>query len=114
MNANISEQLAQLSALHQAGKLSDAEFSRAKEKLLSPAPGTVVTDAVKGLHRSSSDRWVGGVCGGLAKSFGVPSWTLRMAFALLVLCAGTGVVAYLLAWIFLPLSQYVRIPIEHH
>jgi phage shock protein PspC (stress-responsive transcriptional regulator) len=33
---------------------------------------------------------------------GVDSWVWRLLFALLALCAGTGVLLYLLMWILIP------------
>ena len=54
--------------------------------------------------RSVSDRWVGGVAGGLAEHFSAPAWVFRTAFVLTALMAGAGVVAYALMWVFLPLD----------
>lgn len=64
--------------------------------------------AVHALRRSRDDRLLGGVCGGIARVTGVESWIWRLLFALLALCAGTGVVLYLLMWILLPANP--RIP----
>ena len=63
-----------------------------------------IVHAVNGLRRSRSDRWLGGVCGGIAQSSGIASWLWRLVFSALVLCAGTGILIYLLMWIFLPLE----------
>ncbi|HSO04544.1 MAG TPA: PspC domain-containing protein [Candidatus Limnocylindrales bacterium] len=54
--------------------------------------------------RSVSDRWLGGVCGGLAEHYSAPAWIFRMAFALTTLIGGVGIVAYALMWVFLPLD----------
>jgi phage shock protein PspC (stress-responsive transcriptional regulator) len=54
------------------------------------------------LRRSRSDRWIAGVCGGLAKATAVESWVWRLAFALLLLCGGAGLLVYVLMWIFVP------------
>lgn len=54
--------------------------------------------------RSSSDRWISGVAGGLAEHFGVPSWAVRLAFLVTTLIGGAGIVAYLLLWLFLPIQ----------
>jgi phage shock protein PspC (stress-responsive transcriptional regulator) len=98
---SLSEQLEQLDELHRRGVLTDEEFARAKARTLAQGPGTAT---LNGLRRSASDRWLGGVCGGLAQSLGVAAWVLRLGFVLLLLCAGTGVLLYLLLWIFLPLE----------
>ncbi len=58
--------------------------------------------------RSVSDRWVGGVCGGLAEHFSAPAWIFRMAFVLTTLVVGVGIVAYALMWVFLPLDPARR------
>jgi signal transduction histidine kinase/phage shock protein PspC (stress-responsive transcriptional regulator) len=54
--------------------------------------------------RSVSDRWIGGVAGGLAEHFSAPVWVVRTAFALAALIGGAGIVAYALMWVFLPLD----------
>lgn len=56
------------------------------------------------VERSVSDRWLGGVAGGLAEHLAVPSWTLRVAFVATALVGGVGLLAYALMWVFLPLQ----------
>ncbi len=46
--------------------------------------------------------WVGGVCAGIAYHFGLPTWIVRLAWAIAVFCYGVGGVLYLLLWIFVP------------
>lgn len=54
------------------------------------------------VSRSRSDRWLGGVCGGLARGRGIhPAW-IRTAFLLGALVAGIGVLAYLACWLIIP------------
>ena len=96
-----SEELARLAELHQRGALSDAEFARAKARVLGAAAEGAPA-GLNALRRSRSDRWLGGVCGGLAPLSGLPAWFWRLAFVLLMACAGTGVLLYLLLWIFVP------------
>jgi phage shock protein C len=101
-----SDELARLGDLHQQGKLSDEEFARAKARVLNGAAragySSAIADGLNAFRRSRSDRWLGGVCGGIARLTDTPSWVWRLLFALLVLCAGTGVLLYLLMWIFVP------------
>jgi phage shock protein C len=101
-----SDELGRLGDLHARGILSDDEFSRAKARVLkgpSSAPGQApIVHAINGLYRSRDDRWLGGVCGGIGRSSGIASWIWRLLFTLLVLCAGTGVLLYVLLWIFVP------------
>ena len=52
--------------------------------------------------RSSSDYWIGGVCGGLGEHTPIPSWAWRLIFVLFVIIFGTGLLIYLLMWIFVP------------
>jgi phage shock protein C len=52
--------------------------------------------------RSRKDRWIGGVCGGLGEQTPVPSWTWRLIFTLFLLIWGTGLLLYILLWIFVP------------
>jgi phage shock protein C len=105
---NMSDEIKRLHELHQAGALSDAEFEQAKAKLLGAAgqtDGAGKTDGVSDigqLRRSRTDRWLGGVCGGLAKVSGMESWIWRLVFALFVVTFGFGIVIYLLMWIFVP------------
>lgn len=101
-----SDDLARLADLHQRGALSDEEFARAKTRVLSGAAntGTPAVDAINALRRSTTDRWLGGVCGGIARVTGVAAWIWRLSFALLVLCGGTGVLMYALMWIFVPVE----------
>jgi len=61
--------------------------------------------AVNQLRRSLTDRWLGGVCGGLADATGLAAWIWRLAFTLLALCGGTGVLMYVLLWIFVPIGH---------
>ena len=100
----LSEELGQLGALHERGVLSDEEFARAKARVLSGATDDSAPAllAIHALRRSRADRWLGGVCGGMAHVTGVDSWIWRLMFALLTLCAGTGVLVYLLMWMLVP------------
>ncbi len=104
---SLSEQLESLAALHQRGVLTDAEFTEAKARVLGQtqpgsAPATAAT--VDGLRRSRTERWLGGVCGGLGQATGVAAWLWRLAFVLFVLCAGAGALVYLLLWVLVPLG----------
>ena len=110
---NLSDEIKRLHELHQAGALSDAEFEQAKARVLSASavtgPGVNLSkgssslgDDFATLRRSRTDRWLGGVCGGLAVSTGLDSWVWRLVFALFTLTFGFGLAIYLLLWIFVP------------
>lgn len=53
------------------------------------------------LVRSSSDRMIGGVCGGLARYFGIDATIVRLVFVLAVL-SGLSPLIYLILWIVMP------------
>ncbi|HET8601934.1 MAG TPA: PspC domain-containing protein [Segeticoccus sp.] len=55
-----------------------------------------------GLHRRRNDKWLGGVCSGLADRLGIDPLITRAAFILLGLIFGFGVTLYLVAWVLLP------------
>ncbi|HEY2780413.1 MAG TPA: PspC domain-containing protein [Steroidobacteraceae bacterium] len=102
---SLSDEMSKLAQLRASGALTEEEFTRAKERLLnaehSPNPDPL-TVAVNSFRRSRKDRWIGGVCGGIARSTAVESWVWRLLFAVLFLCAGAGLLVYLLLWIFVP------------
>lgn len=105
---SMSDDLERLAQLHQRGDLSDEEFQRAKAGVLREAEHAgfgPAARAVNGLRRSRHDSWLGGVCGGLARLTQVDAWIWRLVFALMVLCAGTGVLAYLLLWLLVPMEE---------
>ena len=100
----ITDDLERLAELHRSGALSDAEFASAKARALGSRPRGAdgLVDGLHALRRSRGDRWIGGVCGGLAPATGLPSWLWRLIFVALVACGGTGLIAYLLLWVLLP------------
>jgi phage shock protein C len=110
----ISEEIKRLHDLHQAGALTDAEFSQAKAKVLSQLdlgkpgmapPAGASSDLVqefRRLRRSRTDRWLGGVCGGLGHISGMESWIWRIVFVMFTLTFGFGLAIYILLWIFVP------------
>jgi phage shock protein PspC (stress-responsive transcriptional regulator) len=101
----LADDLSKLTELHANGGLTEEEFKRAKDRLLNPEQSRTddpVAAAVNKLRRSRTDRWLGGVCGGIARSTGVESWVWRLLFAALFICAGIGVLVYVLLWIFVP------------
>ncbi len=102
---SLADELTRLEQLRDRGSLSADEFQRAKNKLLStPHLTEPALQAINGLRRSATDRWFGGVCGGLATATGMEAWLWRIVFALM-LCTGFGLLAYLVLWIFVPLER---------
>jgi phage shock protein C len=103
---SISNDLERLAELHRSGALSDAEFATAKARALGSTANDGADSAaarwLRGLRRSRADRWLGGVCGGLAPATGLPAWLWRLIFVALVVCGGTGLLLYVLLWILVP------------
>ncbi|MCW0216101.1 MAG: PspC domain-containing protein [Pseudonocardia sp.] len=57
------------------------------------------------LHRSRTDKMVGGVCGGLAESLDVDAGLIRLGLvALTVFGFGAGIVLYVAAWALAPVE----------
>ncbi|MFZ6748316.1 PspC domain-containing protein [Undibacterium sp. Ren11W] len=108
---NLADEIKRLHELHQSGALTDAEFAQAKSKLLQDAPSSDTQNLVDSdnslnqlnrFRRSKSDQWLGGICGGLGKLTGLESWVWRLLFVTFSFYFGFGLVAYILAWIFVP------------
>ncbi len=57
----------------------------------------------KKLYRSRSDRLIAGVCGGLAKYFGIDSTWMRLIFLICLLLGGLTLLVYIVMWIIVPL-----------
>lgn len=54
------------------------------------------------LRRSRDDRVIGGVCSGLGRYLGVDPVLLRIAFVVLAIAGGGGVILYIVGWILIP------------
>ncbi len=57
----------------------------------------------KRLARSSNDKWIAGVCSGVANYFGWDIAIFRLVYLLLTVCTGfCGVLVYIILWICMP------------
>ena len=56
----------------------------------------------KRLYKSSTDKAIFGVCGGLAEYFGIDSLIIRLVFVLFALAFGSGLLFYLIAALIMP------------
>ena len=101
---SIADELAKLEGLRASGALNEEEYARAKALVLSGMPTAPlgVDSILRKFTRSSRDKWLGGVCGGLAAQTPVPSWAWRLGFCLLLFAYGVGLIPYILLWIFVP------------
>jgi phage shock protein C len=57
---------------------------------------------IKSLVRPRDNRWIAGVCSGLAYRFGLPPFLVRVLFILSCLLPGPQVLVYILLWILMP------------
>ena len=56
----------------------------------------------KRLYKSATDKKIFGVCGGFAEYFNIDSTWVRLAFAILILGYGSGLLFYLIAALVMP------------
>jgi phage shock protein C len=59
----------------------------------------------KRLVRSEKNRIVAGVCQGLGEYLGIDPLILRILFVVLAMANGTGLVLYVMAWLFIPKGE---------
>ncbi len=57
------------------------------------------------LTRSTDDKWIAGVAGGLADALGVDSTIVRIVFAVTSVFWGGGILLYLVLWAVMPRSS---------
>lgn len=57
---------------------------------------------MKKLYKSSSNRMVDGVCGGIAEYLGIDPTLVRLAWVLFSALGGSGFVAYIVAALIMP------------
>ncbi len=115
---SLADDLERLYQLYQQGALNEREYADAKAKLLASSQSASFQSSfdnaahINKLRRSASDKWLGGVCGGLAKFTQVESWLWRLVFFMAFVFGGMGLVAYLIAWVFIPEenSQNAHLP----
>jgi len=59
---------------------------------------------MKKLTRSTSDRWVAGICGGIGEYFEIDPNVIRVLWVIITVLTGfvAGIIIYILLWIILP------------
>ena len=57
---------------------------------------------MKKLHKSSRNKMIAGVCGGLGEYFNIDPTLVRLGVVLLSIAFGTGLLAYIIAAIVIP------------
>jgi phage shock protein C len=99
----MADELEKLHRLVQSGALTPAEYESAKARLLAGgAGGAEPSLAINRLRLSDRDKWIAGVCGGVAAVTGVEAWIWRLIFVLGLLAGGFTAVLYIILWIFVP------------
>ncbi len=58
--------------------------------------------AEKKLMRSTTDKMIAGVCGGLAEYLEIDPVIVRIAFVVFALLGGPGILVYIILWIVMP------------
>lgn len=61
----------------------------------------------KKLYRKSNGKMIAGVCAGLADYLNIDVTVVRLIVAALILCAGCGLLFYLIAWIIMPSDVFI-------
>lgn len=56
----------------------------------------------KRLYKSDTNRRIAGVCGGIAEYFGIDATLVRLGWILFLFAGGSGILAYIIAWIIMP------------
>ncbi len=56
----------------------------------------------KKLFRSSTNKVIAGVCGGIGEYFDIDPTIVRIVWALFIVIGGMGVLAYLIMWLIMP------------
>ncbi|NQZ75940.1 MAG: PspC domain-containing protein [Ekhidna sp.] len=73
-----------------------------------PANDTLDDDkAIKKLFRSTDDRVLGGVSGGIASYFGTDPVVIRVLFVVSIFLGGAGILVYLILWIITPEAKSI-------
>ena len=57
---------------------------------------------IRRLTRSTTDRKIAGVCGGLAKYLNIDPTVVRIVFLIALICGSLGFWAYIIVWIAAP------------
>ena len=60
----------------------------------------------KRLYRSTKEKMIGGVCGGIAEYFDIDPVLVRILFVVATFAGGSGILAYIICWIIIPERPY--------
>lgn len=78
---------------------------------VAPLPVIGPNLATRRFVRVSTDKKIAGICAGVARYLDIDTSVVRAVWALSVLVCGTGLLAYLVLWIVMPLeAKYPMLP----
>ncbi len=97
-----ADEIAKLHDLLGKGAITPDEFERAKRRLLESPTAAASSLALNRLRLANSDKWIAGVCGGIARVTAMESFVWRLIFVLGLVLGGFTLLLYLLLWIFVP------------
>jgi len=72
------------------------------------SPAAAPATGPRKAYRSTDDRWLGGVAGGLGQHLGVDALPVRVAFVVLAVAGGFGLVLYAALWLVLPTDTHLE------
>lgn len=61
----------------------------------------------KKLYRSETNKMLAGVCGGIGEYFNIDPTIIRVAWAILSVCGGAGILAYIICAIIIPVKNNI-------
>lgn len=100
---DVEEMINQMGRVSDFSEVEDEEYAKDFEKEETSEEKTFFT--AKKLMRDPDDKILGGVSSGLALYFGLEALWVRLAWLILVLLAGTGVLVYIILWFLMPLAK---------
>ena len=68
------------------------------------------SNTIRRISRSRDERMLAGVCGGIARHFGIDPVLVRIATVVLATMGGAGIVAYAAAWLLVPNDEAADAP----
>jgi phage shock protein PspC (stress-responsive transcriptional regulator) len=100
-----ADEIAKLHELVTKGAITQDEYERAKARLLD-SPSAAASLHLNRLRLSNTEKWIAGVCGGIAAATGVEAFVWRLIFVLGLFLGGFTLLLYLLLWIFVPREDF--------
>jgi phage shock protein C len=97
-----------IETLGPASALNDGNDATGKPASHFPGPYTAPRQenySSRRIFRNPNDKIIGGVCSGLANYFDVDPVIIRLVFAVMFFTAGIGLLAYIIAWIVIPVAK---------